>query len=96
MRLAFKTSLRGGRTVGARPTKNLIIYKDLSKISPSDDKKNTLEKIVDNKPTTDRLIEKVGRIKVKKEDAVEKLQKETKKYVQKLHRKPKKKITLEF
>jgi hypothetical protein len=59
-----------------------------------------LETIVENKPVVDKLIEKVGRLKIKtkptKDETQEQLVKNQRDYVKKLRQKPKKKISLEF
>lgn len=94
MKRGFKTSIKSGRCIFKCPTRHIM--PDIQKVNSS--KRLELEKIVENKPVVDGLIEKIGKIKLKpKKDETQKaLVKTQQEYVKKINKKPKKKITLEF
>ena len=96
MKIGLRCSLKGGRSVQARPTRHLM--KDMRRTSTEEDKKDQLKKIVDNKPVVDGLIQRVGKIKLKPKviDELKKREEDAKEYVKKLKKKPKTKINFQF
>ena len=95
MKIGYKTSLRGGRCISKMPTYHLMTPL-MTRVDNS--KKQELQKIVDNKPIVDKLIEKVGKLKVKpsQQETQKVMIKQQQEYVKKLHKKPKKRISLDF
>lgn len=96
MKIGLRCSLKGGRSVQARPTRHLL--KDLRKTPVDQTKKEELKKIVENKPIVDGLIQKVGKIKLKPKvlDAMKSREEEQKEYAKKLHKRPKTKISFQL
>ena len=96
MKLGLRCSLGSGRSVQSRPTRH--IFKDIRKTTTEEVSKEELKKIVENKPTVDKLIDKVGKVKLKPKvlEELKKNEEKAKEYVKKLRKKPKQKINFEF
>lgn len=94
MKYRLPCSLKGGRSVSRVPTRTFL--PDVRKVE--DVKKEELQKIVDNKPAVDSLIQKVGKVKLKPKvvEALKENDRKAAEYVKKLRKKPKNKISFEF
>lgn len=92
MRIGFRYS-KAGRCLSILPTRNII--PDMTKTGTG---KKELENIVGNKPVVDKLIEKVGRIKLKpgKLENLKQQEQKTIEQVKKMRQKPKKKINFQL